>query len=95
MAIAHTIPSPTKMPDTVVRTLKICDYMKELDFSPKEFMVTFFSGQYEALNVKRRLMKTGLGIKSTWSILNNLRKLTSSTEEGQADWEVRSVTVCD
>lgn len=78
---------PSGAPQTVHKTVLICEYMNKLDFSPKDFMVTFFSSTVPEIDHRRRMAKAGLGIKASRSIVKNLGKLTRSCEEGKAGWE--------
>ncbi|EGG12170.1 uncharacterized protein MELLADRAFT_102091 [Melampsora larici-populina 98AG31] len=75
------------IPKTVTTTLLICEYINALGFSPKEFMVTFFSSNHADIEHRRRMMKVGLGVKGTRSIIKNIGKVTMSSPEGRADWE--------
>ncbi|EGG08084.1 uncharacterized protein MELLADRAFT_105330 [Melampsora larici-populina 98AG31] len=75
------------LPKTVMTTLKICEFMTSLGFSPKEFMMTFFSSTNKDIDYCRRLMRAGLGTKGTRSIVKNFGKLTSSCAAGQEEWE--------
>ncbi|EGG05398.1 uncharacterized protein MELLADRAFT_64214 [Melampsora larici-populina 98AG31] len=75
------------LPNTVNRTILVLRYMAELDIAPKQFMVTFMSSMEPEIKYCRRLMRTGLGIEQTRSIINNFGKHTKSCEEGRAAWE--------
>lgn len=83
-----TLPGPCfKYPQTVSRTLLICDYINSLGFSPKEFMITFLSSNNPDIDHRRRMMKVGLGMKGTRSIFKNLVNLTKTSNEGREQWE--------
>ncbi|EGF99441.1 uncharacterized protein MELLADRAFT_68596 [Melampsora larici-populina 98AG31] len=75
------------IPKTVACTIDVCDYINKIGFSPKEFMVTFFSSTHEELNSRQRFMKIGLGIKTTRSIVKNLGNLTRTSDVGEEGWE--------
>ncbi|EGG12459.1 uncharacterized protein MELLADRAFT_101645 [Melampsora larici-populina 98AG31] len=90
LGIAQAVASMSAIspiPTTVANTIKICNYINSLGFSPKEFMVTFLSADNPDLNSRRRLMKVGLGAKQTRSIVKNLGRLTNTSDQGKGTWE--------
>ncbi|EGG02077.1 uncharacterized protein MELLADRAFT_57220 [Melampsora larici-populina 98AG31] len=80
-------------PKTVISTLKICEYMNTLGFTPKEFMITFLSSTNKDIEYRRRLLKAGLGTKGTRSIVKNFGKLTSACDTGKEDWEAITMLI--
>ncbi|EGG11248.1 uncharacterized protein MELLADRAFT_102652 [Melampsora larici-populina 98AG31] len=61
--------------------------MTKAGMSPKQFMVTFMSSNHPTVVYRRRLMKAGMGVKSSQSIIRNFGKMMSSTDDGQSHWE--------
>ncbi|EGF97544.1 uncharacterized protein MELLADRAFT_114250 [Melampsora larici-populina 98AG31] len=84
------------VPMMVQNCSKICELMTKLDSSPKEVMVTFLSSTHPEMVFRKRLMKAGLGAKTTRSIVNNLGKLACSSSQGQNDWEqlASEIVIC-
>ncbi|EGF97609.1 uncharacterized protein MELLADRAFT_114208 [Melampsora larici-populina 98AG31] len=78
---------PSNTPTTLSSTLKILQFMSTLDFTPKDFMYTFFSSTDERVVYRQRLMKTGKGEKQNKSILKNFGNLIKSSAEGREFWE--------
>ncbi|EGG02752.1 uncharacterized protein MELLADRAFT_66033 [Melampsora larici-populina 98AG31] len=82
----HSQPTPP-MSLTLSHTLEILAHMSKLDFSPRDFMYTFFSSNHAECIYRCRLMKNGSGEKQNKSILKNYGNLIKSSEVGLQFWE--------
>lgn len=78
-------PSPSDLVDT--RILRICQYIRSENLTPKKFLQVFLNSPDMDLASLRCFWGTKTGWPSTLSILDTIKRLTSDSDGGLQRWQ--------